>query len=837
MYYANLSKLIILILLICPFTSVAQSISACQESDYQALRALYLSTDGDNWITNTNWPNEATFLANPTMPLGTNIDLWYGVTVDVDAILTKLIISAKNIDGILPPEMGLFCRIEELNLRNNQLSGAIPIELWDLTTLTKLDFGTNNGFNELTGTLPTQIGQLTNLTHLNLGNNEFMGPIPSQIGFLSNLTYLHLGGNTGYNEFSGALPSTFCNLTSLTYLDLGNNLFTGSIPACIGGFTGLVHLNMAGNPNTNDFSGPIPDLSGLVNLVNLYLQNNSLTGPMPPYLASLPDLIRLLLLNNQLSGCYDPALSGLCSQLLPNYNMNIDISFGNSFDAPWEDFCANMDGACCPSPDTTQPIVSCVGGTFIEYVNDGFCTSAVVNFQAAAEASMMPTDDCGISSVVCFPSSGSSFGIGQSTVQCNAIDLSGNMSQTCTFIVEVLPTQIYASITTVVDETCPGQADGSIDVYTIGDLYPLAYLWSNGAVSEDISGLSPGTYTLTVSDANGCTETISATVGGTPDTTPPSVTCQGQTFFEYVNTGNCDAAVVNFQADAEAYMNATDNCGVASIVCSAPSGSTFPVGTSVVFCEAIDFSGNMSQTCTFTVEVLPSSLYVSTLAVVDETCPGQANGSIDIWSGGGVAPLSYLWSNGAITEDISGLGPGSYTLTVTDALACTSTITVVIVSTPDNTPPVVSCTGPLFYEYADPSNCNQAAVNFQADVEASMMPTDDCGLSTVVCFPSSGSTFGVGQSTVQCNAIDMSGNWSQTCTFTIEVLACPCPNVLTINGSAADGIHQANTSINSNAVLNASQDVHYKAGQIIELNPGFTVPTQTDFHAEIESCF
>jgi len=293
-------KLVLLIFTLSPLASYAQSVSVCQGNDYEALRALYLSTNGDLWTNNTGWPTEAVFLANPSMPLGTDINTWYGVSVDADGILTRLVITAKNIDGPLPPEIGLFCRIEDLNLRNNQLSGSIPIELWDLTTLTKLDLGTNNGNNELIGTLPTQIGQLTNLLHLNLGNNEFMGPIPSQIGMLTNLTYLNLGGNTGYNEFSGTLPASFCNLANLTYLDLGNNLFTGSIPACIGGFTGLIHLSMGGNPNTNDFSGPIPNLSGLLNIVNLYLQNNSLTGPMPPELGNLPDLIRLQLFNNQL---------------------------------------------------------------------------------------------------------------------------------------------------------------------------------------------------------------------------------------------------------------------------------------------------------------------------------------------------------------------------------------------------------------------------------------------------------------------------------------------------------------------------------------------------------
>jgi len=60
----------------------------CQEQDYIALRALYLSTDGDNWTDNTNWPNSIFFEMNPDMPTGTDVDTWYGVETNGNGCVT-----------------------------------------------------------------------------------------------------------------------------------------------------------------------------------------------------------------------------------------------------------------------------------------------------------------------------------------------------------------------------------------------------------------------------------------------------------------------------------------------------------------------------------------------------------------------------------------------------------------------------------------------------------------------------------------------------------------------------------------------------------------------------
>ena len=244
-------------------------------SQQDVLTALYESTGGPDWFDSRNWGTRR--------PLGD----WHGITVDDDG------------------------RVTELDLYNNGLTGPIPSELGDLTSLREL----NLGFNGLTGPIPPEFGNLTSLTRLSLYSNSLTGPIPPELGDLTSLRSLQLQSN----GLTGPIPPELGNLTSLRELNLRSNGLTGPIPPELGNLTSLRELNL----RSNDLTGPIPpELGNLTSLRELNLRSNGLTGPIPPELGNLTSLRELNLRSNGLTGPIPPELGNLTSLSFLNLGWN-----------------------------------------------------------------------------------------------------------------------------------------------------------------------------------------------------------------------------------------------------------------------------------------------------------------------------------------------------------------------------------------------------------------------------------------------------------------------------------------------------------------------------------
>lgn len=109
------------------------------------------------------------------------------------------------------------------------------------------------------------------------------------------------------------------------------------------------------------------------------------------------------------------------------------------------------------------------------------------------------------------PQSGDSIsGLSAGTYEVTVVDVNNCEAQTTVTITQ--PMRVNATVMSVHDESCRGASDGVIDVNVSGGVPPLSYVWSNGGTTSTLLDLSAGTYSLTVTDANGCSDTLSATI-------------------------------------------------------------------------------------------------------------------------------------------------------------------------------------------------------------------------------------------------------------------------------------------------------------------------------------
>ena len=208
---------------------------------------------------------------------------------------------------------------------------------------------------------------------------------------------------------------------------------------------------------------------------------------------------------------------------------------------------------------------------------------------------------------------------------------------------------------TATDVHCAGGNDGVINISVGGGTSPYTYVWSNGPVTEDVQNLSAGNYSVTVSDLNGCSTSASFTIGEPTaiisSVTGVNVACQG------ANNGSADLTVSggtlpytffwsNFQGTED--IHNLDG-GVYYVLITDGNGCTHR--DSIIINE-------------------PSPIIIAIDSFTNISCYNNTDGAIYISVVGGTPAYSYLWSNGALTDDITGLADGLYVVTVTDGNGC-----------------------------------------------------------------------------------------------------------------------------------------------------------------------
>ena len=252
------------------------------EHDSLALVDLYQSTNGKDWSTNNNW-----LTAKP-------VSSWYGVTVSGNRV-RGLLLDFNNLKGALPSSIGNLTAITSLSASFNEISGAIPDSIGALSSLEDLDME----YNKLSGSIPASFTNLTALELVSLNNNRLTGRLPRDVERLTNLEYF----NVFFNRIGGTIPDGFGSIAGLTELYLNNNELTGIIPRSLGNLTGMLVLDLSHNRLT----GAIPrSFSNFKELFVISLNNNELAGEVP-FLTASSDIN---LNNNHLTQSVNLPVSG-----------------------------------------------------------------------------------------------------------------------------------------------------------------------------------------------------------------------------------------------------------------------------------------------------------------------------------------------------------------------------------------------------------------------------------------------------------------------------------------------------------------------------------------------
>ncbi len=239
------------------------------------------------------------------------------------------------------------------------------------------------------------------------------------------------------------------------------------------------------------------------------------------------------------------------------------------------------------------------------------------------------------------------------------------------------PPELVATISNIQNETCAGACDGKMTLVLSGGAPPYSIAWSNPGIPPGETmpqNLCPGTYQATVTDANGCSKTTSATIlGAVPlgiqfSAIPPVCTSDQNGSISATGSGGTPPYQFNWNTGGSSDTVQNLPCGTYTVTISDQSGCSLTASNTLL---------------------CPDQVSLDSIVTQPIRCFGAANGTATVFAQGGTGMLTYLWSdpNQQKNATATNLTPGMYTVTVSDQNGCSISASATITE-----PPALSAT-------------------------------------------------------------------------------------------------------------------------------------------------
>ena len=274
------------------------------------------------------------------------------------------------------------------------------------------------------------------------------------------------------------------------------------------------------------------------------------------------------------------------------------------------------------------------------------------------------------------PNSTTNSNLSAGTYTATVTDINGCTATVSTAITQ--PPALTAS-TSSTSVLCNGGSNGTASTIGSGGTAPYTYSWSpSGGTAASATNLSPGNYTVTVTDGSGCTTSATTTIANpaifsSSIATSANVLCNG---------GNDGSATVTVNGGTAAYNYLwSPSGGVAATASNLAAGNYSVIVTDLNGC-----------TTTSTIIISQPTLIVANISSnTPITCFGLSDGSASSSASGGTPGYTYLWTpSGGATANATGLAAGNYTVTTTDGNGCTASATTTLSQPPLLTSSIIS---------------------------------------------------------------------------------------------------------------------------------------------------